>query len=132
MEITEQPVAIMLPSLIYRVGGEAVKRLKQQALLLDCELKRIRRSRNWQLMGEAMAIQDFLLQLRAEDDCELEYLIKKLDAGLRLHSDKLEPLDSKLQRLIAQNPSITLAELMAVTHCSLIQARAARFTEDLD
>lgn len=132
MEITEQPVAIMLPSLIHRVGGETVKRLKQQALLLDCELKRIRRSRNWQLMGEAMAIQDFLLQLRAEDDCELEYLIKKLDAGLRLHSDKLEPLDSKLQRLIAQNPSITLAELMAVTHCSLIQARAARFTEDLD
>ncbi|ENM5825785.1 ribosome recycling factor family protein [Vibrio metoecus] len=132
MEVTDQLVAIMLPSLIHRVGGETVKRLKQQALPLGCEFKRIRRSRNWQLTGEAMAIQAFLIQLRAEDDREVEYLIKKLDAGLRLHSDKLEPLEAKLQRLIAQNPSITLAELMAATHCSLIQARAARFAEDLD
>ncbi|TXY11498.1 ribosome recycling factor family protein [Vibrio mimicus] len=130
MEVTDQSVTIMLPSLIHRIGGDTVKRLKHQAQPFGCELKRIRRSRNWQLVGDAMAIQDFLIQIKDIEHRDADYLIKKLELGLRQHSDKLEPLESKLQRLIAQNPSITLAELMAATHCSLVQARAARFAED--
>lgn len=131
MEISEKSVTVMLPSLIHRIGGETLKRLKPQVQSFDCELKRIRRSRNWQLIGEAASMQNFVIQIKQTEYQEAEYLIRKLETVLKLHSDKLEPLEAKLQRLISQKPSITLAELMAVTQCSLVQAREARFVQDL-
>ncbi|EJL6538786.1 ribosome recycling factor family protein [Vibrio cholerae] len=131
MPTTDQAIAITLPSLIHRIGSDTVKRLKLQAQTFDCELKRIRRSRNWQLLGEAASMQNFVFQIKQTEYQEAEYLIRKLETALKQHSDKLEPLETKLQRLISQKPSITLAELMAVTQCSLVQAREARFAQDL-
>ncbi|WP_114741534.1 ribosome recycling factor family protein [Vibrio cholerae] len=131
MPTTDQAIAITLPSLIHRIGSDTVKRLKLQAQTFDCELKRIRRSRNWQLFGEAALMQNFVIQIKQTEYQEAEYLIRKLETVLKQHSDKLEPLETKLQRLISQKPSITLAELMAVTQCSLVQAREARFAQDL-
>ncbi|EJX7570181.1 ribosome recycling factor family protein [Vibrio cholerae] len=131
MPTTDQAIAITLPSLIHRIGSDTVKRLKLQAQTFDCELKRIRRSRNWQLLGEAASMQNFVIQIKQTEYQEAEYLIRKLETALKQHSDKLEPLETKLQRLISQKPSITLAELMAVTQCSLVQAREARFAQDL-
>ncbi|EMK6954291.1 ribosome recycling factor family protein [Vibrio cholerae] len=131
MPTTDQAIAITLPSLIHRIGSDTVKRLKLQAQTFDCELKRIRRSRNWQLLGEAALMQNFVIQIKQTEYQEAEYLIRKLETALKQHSDKLEPLETKLQRLISQKPSITLAELMAVTQCSLVQAREARFAQDL-
>ncbi|BER94887.1 ribosome recycling factor family protein [Vibrio cholerae] len=131
MPTTDQAIAITLPSLIHRIGSDTVKRLKLQAQTFDCELKRIRRSRNWQLFGEAALMQNFVIQIKQTEYQEAEYLIRKLETALKQHSDKLEPLETKLQRLISQKPSITLAELMAVTQCSLVQAREARFAQDL-
>ncbi|EGQ7702324.1 ribosome recycling factor family protein [Vibrio cholerae] len=131
MPTTDQAIAITLPSLIHRIGSDTVKRLKLQAQTFDCELKRIRRSRNWQSLGEAASMQKFVIQIKQTEYQEAEYLIRKLETALKQHSDKLEPLETKLQRLISQKPSITLAELMAVTQCSLVQAREARFAQDL-
>lgn len=131
MPTTDQAIAITLPSLIHRIGSDTVKRLKLQAQTFDCELKRIRRSRNWQSFGEAALMQKFVIQIKQTEYQEAEYLIRKLETALKQHSDKLEPLETKLQRLISQKPSITLAELMAVTQCSLVQAREARFAQDL-
>ncbi|EJL6360701.1 ribosome recycling factor family protein [Vibrio cholerae] len=131
MPTTDQAIAITLPSLIHRIGSDTVKRLKLQAQTFDCELKRIRRSRNWQSLGEAASMQKFIIQIKQTEYQEAEYLIRKLETALKQHSDKLEPLETKLQRLISQKPSITLAELMAVTQCSLVQAREARFAQDL-
>ncbi|GIA23143.1 ribosome recycling factor family protein [Vibrio cholerae] len=131
MPTTDQAIAITLPSLIHRIGSDTVKRLKLQAQTFDCELKRIRRSRNWQLLGEAASMQNFVFQIKQTEYQEAEYLIRKLETALKQHSDKLEPLEAKLQRLISQKTSITLAELMAVTQCSLVQAREARFAQDL-
>ncbi|TQP23332.1 ribosome recycling factor family protein [Vibrio cholerae] len=131
MPTTDQAIAITLPSLIHRIGSDTVKRLKLQAQTFDCELKRIRRSRNWQLLGEAASMQNFVIQIKQTEYQEAEYLIRKLETALKQHSDKLEPLEAKLQRLISQKTSITLAELMAVTQCSLVQAREARFAQDL-
>ncbi len=61
MPTTDQAIAITLPSLIHRIGSDTVKRLKLQAQTFDCELKRIRRSRNWQLLGEAASMQNFVV-----------------------------------------------------------------------
>ncbi len=126
-----EPICISLPSLIHRIGREAVKQAQGLALQYQCELKRVRRSRNWSLTGQAREIQSFIATLKACVDAEkFHYLLKKGEAALLQHGDKLEPLDAKLVRLLAENPNLTLGELMALTDCTLAQARLARFQFD--
>ena len=42
-------LSIPLPSLIHRIGSDHAKRAKAIAAEKKCEMKRIRRSRNWQI-----------------------------------------------------------------------------------
>ncbi|EGQ9275669.1 ribosome recycling factor [Vibrio vulnificus] len=128
--VNEQLVVIALPSLIHRIGGEMTKHLKSVAAEHGCELKRVRRSRHWQISGEALALQAFYDQVRRLEEDSASYLVKKMQLALASHSEKLEPLEDKLQRLVMENPAITLAELMSQTHCSLSQARSARFSAE--
>ncbi|EHK2774925.1 TPA: ribosome recycling factor [Vibrio vulnificus] len=128
--VNEQLVVIALPSLIHRIGGELTKHLKSVAADHGCELKRVRRSRHWQISGEALALQAFYDQVRRLEEDSASYLVKKMQLVLASHSEKLEPLEDKLQRLAMENPAITLAELMSQTHCSLSQARSARFSAE--
>ncbi|EJU9787323.1 ribosome recycling factor family protein [Vibrio vulnificus] len=128
--VNEQLVVIALPSLIHRIGGETTKHLKSVAADHGCELKRVRRSRHWQIAGEALALQAFYDQVRRLEENSASYLVKKMQLALTSHSEKLEPLEDKLQRLVMENPAITLAELMSQTHCSLSQARSARFSAE--
>ncbi|MGI2138764.1 ribosome recycling factor family protein [Shewanella baltica] len=132
-------ISISLPSLIHRIGREAVKQAQVIATQYDCELKRVRRSRNWCMVGEAIKIQSCSAHLQSEpllaqqliaNDGQFGYLIKKLESALLQHADKLEPLDAKLIRLIADNPAITLGELMQLTQCTITEARLARFQAD--
>ncbi|ELV8631210.1 ribosome recycling factor family protein [Vibrio vulnificus] len=123
-------IVIALPSLIHRIGGEVTKHLKSVAAAHGCELKRVRRSRHWQISGEALALQAFYDQVRRLEEDSASYLVKKMQLALASHSEKLEPLEDKLQRLVMENPAITLAELMSQTHCSLSQARSARFSAE--
>ncbi|EHK8983688.1 ribosome recycling factor family protein [Vibrio vulnificus] len=123
-------IVIALPSLIHRIGGEVTKHLKSVAADHGCELKRVRRSRHWQISGEALALQAFYDQVRRLEEDSASYLVKKMQLALASHSEKLEPLEDKLQRLVMENPAITLAELMSQTHCSLSQARSARFSAE--
>ncbi|EHZ2653924.1 ribosome recycling factor family protein [Vibrio vulnificus] len=123
-------IVIALPSLIHRIGGELTKHLKSVAADHGCELKRVRRSRHWQISGEALALQAFYDQVRRLEGDSASYLVKKMQLALASHSEKLEPLEDKLQRLVMENPAITLAELMSQTHCSLSQARSARFSAE--
>jgi hypothetical protein len=125
-----EDITIPLPSLIHRIGGEKTKQAKVIALQFNCELKRVRRSRNWGVIGEAVNIQSFTEQLKAQNDDNFRYLIKKIETALLGHADKLEPLDAKLVRLIKQTPGITLGELMQLTQCTLTEARVARFKVD--
>ncbi|ESE39536.1 ribosome recycling factor family protein [Shewanella decolorationis] len=125
-------ISIPLPSLIHRIGREAVKRAQAIALKHGCELKRIRRSRNWSITGQAIDIQSCCVELTAQNDtAEFAFMIKKIDSGLLQHADKLEPLGAKLVRLINQNPAITLGELMQQTQCTMSEARLARFEAEL-
>ncbi|HDY8035485.1 TPA: ribosome recycling factor family protein [Vibrio vulnificus] len=128
--VNEQLVVIALPSLIHRIGREMTKHLKSVAAEHGCELKRVRRSRHWQISGEALALQAFYDQVRRLEGDSASYLVKKMQLALASHSEKLEPLEDKLQRLVMENPAITLAELMSQTHCSLSQARSARFSAE--
>ncbi|MEM6186349.1 ribosome recycling factor family protein [Shewanella vaxholmensis] len=132
-------ISISLPSLIQRIGREAVKQAQAIAAQYDCELKRVRRSRNWCMVGGAIKIQSCSAHLQAESlpakqltakDDQFGYLIKKLETALLQHADKLEPLDAKLIRLITDNPAITLGELMQLTQCTITEARLARFQAD--
>ena len=125
-------ISIPLPSLIHRIGREAAKRAQAMALKHACELKRIRRSRNWSITGQAIAIQACCGELKVEGEAaEFAFMIKKIDTALLQHADKLEPLGAKLIRLINQNPAITLGELMQQTQCSITEARLARFEAEL-
>ncbi|MCU8042364.1 MULTISPECIES: ribosome recycling factor family protein [unclassified Shewanella] len=127
-------ISISLPSLIHRIGREAVKQAQAIATQHDCELKRVRRSRNWCIVGAAIKIQSCSARLQAEQllmaDGVFRYLIQKLESALLQHADKLEPLDAKLIRLITDNPAITLGELMQLTQCTVTEARLARFQAD--
>nr|WP_283107933.1 ribosome recycling factor family protein [Shewanella ulleungensis] len=124
-------ITIRLPSLIHRIGSEKAKQAKAIALQNQCELKRVRRSRHWALSGEALSIQAFTIDLRALDDDGWRYLIQKVSTALIEHADKLEPLETKLSRLINETPGITLGELMQLTQCSIAEARIARFNTDV-
>lgn len=127
-------ITISLPSLIHRIGREAVKQAQAIATQYDCELKRVRRSRNWCIVGAAVKIQSCTAHLQAEQrlmaDGAFRYLIQKLESALLQYADKLEPLDAKLIRLITDNPAITLGELMQLTQCTVTEARLARFQAD--
>jgi hypothetical protein len=135
-----EAITISLPSLIHRIGRDAVNRAKVIATQYHCELKRVRRSRNWGLTGEAINIQLFAGQLKAAslqagelktgNDAEFRYLIQKIETALLGHADKLEPLAAKLVRLINETPNITLAELIHITDCTMSEARTARFDAD--
>ncbi|MGR5275744.1 RRF family protein [Vibrio rotiferianus] len=129
--MTDKIISIPLPSLIHRIGGDHAKRAKVIAAEKKCELKRIRRSRNWQITGEALDLKAFLDYIRAEEAEPMRFMISKIEVGLTKHSDKLEPLEAKLVRLVSENPNITLAELMSETNCTIAQARTARFEAEM-
>lgn len=132
-----EDITIALPSLIHRIGSESAKQAKVIALQCECEFKRVRRSRNWSVTGNAIKIQTYAAQLKAHQmishklnkrgDGEFHYLIKKIETALLAHADKLESLEAKLIRLIRQTPSITLSKLVLLTQCTEAEARAARF-----
>ena len=132
-----EDIIITLPSLIHRIGGETAKQAKAIALKYECELKRVRRSRNWNLTGDAIKVQTYAAQLKAhqlvsqklnkQGDGEFHFLIKKIETALLGHADKLETLEAKLIRLITQIPSITLSKLVLLTHYTEAEARVARF-----
>jgi hypothetical protein len=132
-----EDIVIALPSLIHRIGGETAKQAKAIAFQHQCELKRIRRSRNWSVTGDAIKVQTYGAQLKAHQMIsqklnkqgygEFHYLIKKIENALLGHADKLETLEAKFIRLITQTSSITLSELILLTHCTEAEARVARF-----
>ncbi|MGX9463600.1 ribosome recycling factor family protein [Shewanella sp. A14] len=126
-----EDIIIRLPSLIHRIGGDKTKQAKAIAEQCHCVLKRVRRSRHWQVSGEAINIQLFTQGLTTSADDGFRYLIHKIETALLDHADKLEPLDAKLVRLINDNPGITLGELLAQTRCTIAEARVARFNAEI-
>ncbi len=132
--MSSNQITIALPSLIHRIGKEGRVHLQQIASETHCSLKRVRRSRNWQLIGEREDLESLHARLLQVADGSLEFVSKKVTLGLRAESvmEKSEPitLEQQLLALIAENDAITLSELMEATNCSMREARAARFQAD--
>ncbi|MBD1555663.1 ribosome recycling factor [Vibrio sp. S9_S30] len=124
-------IAVSLPSLIHRVGGENAKQAKSIALQHQAELKRVRRSRNWQVVAEFEDLRAFSAALTEIDYESYQFIIKKIDERMEALREQHLPLSDQLRSLILANPNITLAELMENTNCTLAQARAARFDADI-
>ncbi|EGU48060.1 hypothetical protein VII00023_17524 [Vibrio ichthyoenteri ATCC 700023] len=119
-------ITISLPSLIHRIGRTSVILARELALENRCELKRLRRSRHWQLSGEFTHIEQFKIALKAHDSVSYQFILTKISSQLTM----LEPpqtIEQQLAALIISHPAITLAELISLTHCSEAEARLARF-----
>ncbi|WP_244913634.1 ribosome recycling factor family protein [Vibrio casei] len=123
-------ICIQLPSFIHRIGGEQAKHAKQLAIESGCKLNRIRRSRHWQLEGAIESVMSLLVTLRQSYAEPMAFLIKKIDESLIATQTKPESKVAILERLISNNPDITLTDLMLQTDCTMAEARHARFTSD--
>lgn len=119
-----------LPSLIHRIGGASVKEAKQLVMEQGAVLKRVRRSRNWQLLADLAQLERILKELKAQYPDKMRYVIEKLEQKLIECGPPPESKQTKLHRLITENPNTTLAELMASTDCTISEAREARFIID--
>lgn len=75
----ETKITISLPSLIHRIGGDHAKRAKTLAAEKQCDLKRIRRSRHWQISGEALDVKAFLEHLKNEEAETMRFAINKIE-----------------------------------------------------
>ncbi|MGO2323987.1 ribosome recycling factor family protein [Vibrio casei] len=71
-----------------------------------------------------------LVTLRQSDAEPMAFLIKKIDESLIATQTKPESKVAILERLISNNPDITLTDLMLQTDCTMAEARHARFTSD--
>lgn len=120
-------LTVSLPALVHRIGSNNLKQTKPIALALQCELKRIRRSRNWQLTGTVSNLTDLSSELSQSNNNGLHWLVNKVNQAINHYSHQYFPPLERLTELIHSRPDITLAELMALTDCSLAEARTARF-----
>ncbi|WP_070969474.1 ribosome recycling factor family protein [Vibrio sonorensis] len=128
--MSETLFTVALPSLIHRVGGDKAKDLKAIALQYQCQVKRVRRSRNWTLKGKLIDIDSVQSELAKLDASGFRFVIDKVAPVLEANRDLLVPLETKLARLIAENDGITLHQLMEETGCTIAQARQARLGSD--
>ncbi|MEZ8824250.1 ribosome recycling factor family protein [Vibrio amylolyticus] len=127
----DERVLVALPSLIHRLDGDRVKQAKTRALEYQCELKRVRRSRNWQLIGEPLALKSYRQSFTEDLYESFAYLINKLDQTLATLEFETETIEEKLEKIVISTPNVTLAELMQRTDCTMSQARRARFDSDI-
>lgn len=106
-------LSITLNSFVHRVADKSAT----QALVnqLDCQLKRIRRSRHWQLRGDEIQLRELIKQLDTEKD---QWIIAAIEKTLPTPVVNLETL-------LAENSALSVKQLVALTGCSLMEARQA-------
>jgi len=104
-----------LNSLVRRT--QHTKVLKEKIRSTGACLSRSGRSRNWRLAASAQQIQDILKLLRESSEESWLWLAKVLKENKRPLSEKA------LLDYAKQHPNTTVNELMAISDCTLIQAR---------
>ena len=127
--MSDQLISISLPSLLHRIGRSSVSLARDLAVQHHCELKRVRRSRHWKIVGEFSQPELFKKALISEDAILYQFLLTKITVALA-NIDPPLTLDQQLAQLIAAYPLMTLAELMHITQCSEAEARLARFKNE--
>ncbi|SEG68188.1 ribosome recycling factor family protein [Vibrio hangzhouensis] len=110
METSRFLITVRLNSFVHRVEDKT--RVMDCARAHQCQLKRIRRSRNWTLSGEK--------------DQLVAFAISAGVGWISIAIDKaLADYKSPIQRVLERNPEVTIAELIHESGCSLVEARAA-------
>ncbi|EGU32809.1 ribosome recycling factor family protein [Vibrio scophthalmi] len=127
--MSDSLITIALPSLIHRIGRTSMSTARELALQYECELKRVRRSRHWQLVGEFAQIELFKQALIDSDVIVYQFMLSKITTAL-VNVEPPLTLEQQLAQLILNNPTITIAELVSLTHCSEAEARVARFNNE--
>ncbi|MDA0116707.1 ribosome recycling factor family protein [Vibrio sp. T11.5] len=127
--MSSENLVISLPSLIHRIGSEATKQLRIVVKQHGCNLKRVRRSRNWQLIGQFDALKGLLNHL-SQQSAEFDFVLNKLNAHINQSVVSREYTIERLIEILLADPTITLTDLMERTGCSLIEARFARFESE--
>tara|TARA_Y100001956_G_scaffold82949_1_gene107179 strand:- start:10726 stop:11073 length:348 start_codon:yes stop_codon:yes gene_type:complete len=106
-------LSITLNSFVHRVADKsAVLSLVTQ---LGCQLKRIRRSRHWQLRGDEEQLRELCQRLDTEND---QWIVAAIEKSLPAPAICFETL-------LAETPSMSVSQLVTQTGCSLIEARQA-------
>lgn len=91
--------------------------LKAYIRQLDCELRRIGRSRNWLLKANTSQLQLIVEYIHQENEASWLWLAKLLQKEYQHLSH------DNLLALATRQDHITVASLMALTDCTVAQAR---------
>ncbi|MBW3695191.1 hypothetical protein EK599_05770 [Vibrio sp. T187] len=120
-------IQIQLNSFVHRASDKL--KLLAAVESTGATLKRIRRSRNWLLSGTEFQLMALKTQLGDERDRWIKLAIEK---GMPVEAT-LAATEAQLSALIAQQTGITVSELVALSGCSVADARKAIDShEDLD
>jgi len=106
-------ISVPLNSFVHRVPDKSI--IATLAMKYSCQLKRIRRSRNWLLSGQEAQLRMLTTELREEHHLWIAKAIEKVLPTPRL----------SLSQVLAQTPNMTLNQLVSETGCSLLEARQA-------
>lgn len=106
---------ITLPSFIRRV--DKTNHLKNLFREQGCELKRIGRSRHWQLDASFAQIEATIKAIEASTEPSWQWLVTHLS---KQHKDLAFDM---LLSIAEKKPAITVSELMQRTDCTIAQAR---------
>ena len=105
--------SVPLNSFVHRVSDKG--QVMANATECGCQLKRVRRSRNWLLVGEENQLIQFKTMLTHEKD-----------GWIAIAVDKVLPKPLVcLALLLAATPSMTVAQLVIESGCSMAEARRA-------
>lgn len=106
---------INLPSLLRRTMKAYA--LKAKVREVGCQLNRVGRSRNWQLKANITQIQSIVAFIEQENETSWLWLAKLLRQEYQYLSHEA------LISLAKRQKNITIASLMALTDCTIAQAR---------
>ncbi|MCG9749227.1 ribosome recycling factor family protein [Vibrio brasiliensis] len=106
-------LSIRLNSFVHRVEDKAI--VINLANQTGCHLKRIRRSRHWQLSGEESQLRQLIGQL---ENVGHQWIVKAIEKALP------QP-EIDLLQILTINPSMTVSQLVVETGCSMSEARRA-------
>ena len=110
---TSTRLSIKLNNFILRIDCKAT--MIELATQHGCSLKRIRRSKNWQLIGKQSQLIEISDKLQHKKVLWIAEAINKA----------LPKPAFNLALIIKSNPALTVNQLMAETGCTLIEARSA-------
>jgi len=107
-------LSVKLNNFLHRI--DCKKTMIDLAMQHCCSLKRIRRSRNWLLMGTVSQLKSLSNKLTETKNSWISNVITQ-----RLPTPEI----NDLVLLIKMNPTITINQLLIETGCSIVEARNA-------